>query len=185
VHGVGTNVKPEVGQVGHGVVELLADYQAYTVTAEELGLTEIGGYQPTDRLRFGASYLRLLQFDVERAEMSVDTYSPFLDDFGADEYDPALRYDPVADNMVLPVDITSRTTSFRTDSLALYNPIAVVGETTAASGGVASVEWSGLKPSTAYAWFVVARSAGGGETPSLPSVFVTTGDRGKAGTLTP
>lgn len=185
IHGVGTNVKPEVGQVGHGVVELLADYQAYTVTAEELGLTEIGGYQPTDRLRFGASYLRLLQFDVDRAEMIVDTYSPFLDDFGANEYDPGLRYDTGADNMVLPVDITSRTTSFRTDSLALYNPIAVVGETTAASGGVASVEWSDLKPATAYAWFVVARSAGGGATPSLPSVFVTNGEQGERGTLTP
>lgn len=185
VHGVGTNVKPEVGQVGHGVVELLADYQAYTVTAEELGLTEIGGYQPTDRLRFGASYLRLLQFDVDRAEMIVDTYSPFLDDFGAGEYDPALRYDPEADNMVLPVDITSRTTSFHTDSLALYNPVEVIGETTAASGGVASVEWRGLKPATAYAWFVVARSTGGGATPSLPSVFVTTDERGQAGRLAP
>lgn len=185
IHGVGTNVKPEVGQVGHGVVELLADYQAYTATAEELGLTEIGGYQPTDRLRFGASYLRLLQFDVDRAEMIVDTYSPFLDDFGANEYDPALRYDTGADNMVLPVDITSRTTSFRTDSLALYNPIAVIGETTAESGGVASVAWSGLKRATAYAWFVVARSAGGGATPSLPSVFVTTSERGKTGTVAP
>ena len=185
VHGVGTNVKPEVGQVGHGVVEMLADYQNYTVTAEELGLTEIGGYQPTDRLRFGASYLRLLQFDVDRAEMSVDTYSPLLDDFGADEYDPALRYDPASDNMVLPVDITSRTTSFRTDSLALYNPIAVIGESTAASGEVASVEWAGLKAGNAYAWFVVARSAGGGETPSLPSVFVTTGERGETGTFAP
>jgi hypothetical protein len=83
--------------------------------------------------------------------------------------------------MVLPVDLTSRTTSFRTDSLALYNPIAVIGETTAASGDVASVEWTGLKKNTAYAWFVVARSVGGGETPSLPSVFVT-GDKATAET---
>ena len=183
VHGVGTNVKPEVGQVAHGVVELLADYQAYTVTAEELGLTEIGGYAPTDRLRFGASYLRLLQFDVDRGEMMVDTYSPFLDDFGAGEYDPALRYDPAADNMVLPVDLTSRTTSLRTDSLALYNPVAVVGASTVASGGVASVEWKGLKRGTAYAWLVVAESSGGGRAASLPSVFVTTG--AKPGTVPP
>ncbi len=179
IHGLGTNVKPEVGQVGHGVVELLADYQAFTVSAEQLGLTGIGGYAPTDKLRFGASFLRLLQFDVDRSEMLVDTYSPFLGEFGADEYDPALRYLPEADNMVLPVDLTSRTTSFRTDSLALYNPIAVIGETTAASGQVASVTWTGLKKNTAYAWFVVARSVGGGETPSLPSVFVT-GDKATA-----
>lgn len=183
VHGVGTNVKPEVGQVAHGVVEMLADYQAYTVTAEELGLTEIGGYAPTDRLRFGASYLRLLQFDVDRGEMIVDTYSPFLDDFGAGEYDPALRYDPEADNMVLPVDLTSRTTSFRTDSLALYNPVAVIGESTTPSGGVASVEWQKLKRGTAYAWLVIAHSEGGGRTASLPSVFATSG--AKPGTVTP
>lgn len=185
VHGVGTNVKPEIGKVSHGVVELLADYQAYTVAAEQLGLTAIGGYQPMERLRFGASYLRLLQFDVDRAEMIVDTYSPFLDDFGADEYDPALRYGPEADNMVLPVDITSRTTSFRTDSLALYNPIAVIGETTVASGDVASIEWTGLKRGSTYAWFVVARSAGGGVTPSLPSVFVTNGEHAETVTVEP
>jgi len=183
VHGVGTNVKPKVGVVSHGVVELLADYQNYTVTAEELGLTEIGGYAPTDRLRFGASYLRLLQFDVARGEMMVDTYSPFLDDFGADEYDPANRYDSTSDNMVLPVDLTTRTTSFKTDSLALYNPIAVIGEQTVDSGAVASVEWDGLRKGTAYAWFVVARSTGGGETPSLPSVFVTRG--ASEGAVTP
>ena len=183
VHGVGTNVKPEVGQIGHGVVELLADYQNYTVSAADLGLTDIGGYAPTDQLRFGASYLRLLQFDVDRSEMIVDTYSPFLGDFGAGEHDPAMRYDPSADNMVLPVDLTSRTTGFRTDSLALYDPVAVVGASTVASGSVASVAWSSLKRGTAYAWLVVAESAGGGRTASLPNVFVTTG--AKAGAVTP
>ncbi|WP_106815508.1 metallophosphoesterase [Microbacterium timonense] len=183
VHGVGTNVKPKVGDIGHGVIELLADYQNYTVSAEDLGLTEIGGYAPTDQLRFGASYLRLLQFDVDRGEMIVDTYSPFLDDFGADEHDPALRYSPLADNMVLPVDITSRTTSFRTDSLALYNPVAKIGQSAVPSGAVASVEWKGLKRGTAYAWLVVARSAGGGQTASLPTVFVTSG--AKPGAVAP
>jgi hypothetical protein len=32
---------------------------------------------------------------------------------------------------------------------------------------------------------VVARSAGGGATPSLPSVFVTNGEQGEAGTISP
>lgn len=185
IHGVGTNVKPEVGQVSHGVVELLADYQAYTVTAEELGLTEIGGYAPTDRLRFGASYLRLLQFDVDRGEMMIDTYSPFLDDFGAGEYDPALRYAPEADNMVLPVDITTRTTSFRTDAIALYNPIAVIGEDVAPSGGTASVEWTRLQPEKTYAWFVVATSEAGARSASLPNVFTTAPEAEATPTPTP
>ncbi|MGW4407791.1 metallophosphoesterase [Nonomuraea sp. NPDC004702] len=180
-HGVGTNVKPKVGQVGNGVVELLADYQFYTVSADRLGLTEIGGYKPEDQLQFGASYFRLLQFDVKRAELSVDTYSPLLGDFGAGEFDPLRRYDGREDNMVLPVDLTTRTTSFRTDSLALYKPTKIIGTSTAASGQVASVTWRHLKDDTAYAWFVTARSAGGGVTASEPSVFVTKDEHGRPG----
>jgi hypothetical protein len=177
IHGVGTNVKPEVGEVAHGVVELLADYQAYTVSADRLGLTQVGGYAPDAQLRFGASFLRMLQFDVDRGEMFVDTYSPFLDDFGATEFDTSPRWNGLEDNMVLPVDLTSRTTSITTDTLAVYDPVAAIGETTVASGEVATVEWSGLKPGTTYAWLVTARSEGGGVTSAAPSVLTTAGKR--------
>ncbi|MEO3876408.1 metallophosphoesterase [Nonomuraea sp. B12E4] len=180
-HGVGTNVKPKVGQIGKGVVELLADYQFYTVSADRLGLTEIGGYNPEDQLQFGASFFRMLQFDVKRAELSVDTYSPLLNDFGATEFDPLRRYNGLEDNMVLPVDLTSRTTTFQTDSLALYKPTRIIGRSTVASGQVASVKWDRLKDDTAYAWFVTARSAGGGVTASEPSVFVTKDEHGRPG----
>ncbi|MEU7740923.1 metallophosphoesterase [Nonomuraea sp. NPDC049158] len=180
-HGVGTNVKPKVGQVGNGVVELLADYQFYTVSADRLGLTEIGGYKPDDQLQFGASFFRLLSFNVKRAELSVDTYSPLLNDFGATEFDPLRRYNGKEDNMVLPVDLTSRTTSFQTDSLALYKPSRIIGKSTVTSGEVASVTWDRLKDDTAYAWFVTARSAGGGVTASEPSVFVTKDKDGRPG----
>ncbi|MFI2376281.1 metallophosphoesterase [Streptomyces sp. NPDC018964] len=180
-HGVGTNVKPKVGEVSHGVVELLADYQFYTVSADRLGLTEVGGYQPDDQLRFGSSFFRMLQFDVDRSELTVDTYSPLLDEFGATEYDADHRYDGTEDNMVLPVDLDTRTTSFRTDSLALYDPVRVIGRDRADSGGTASVTWRNLKPGTAHAWFVTARSAGGGVTASEPSVFVTKDAGGRPG----
>ena len=60
----------------------------------------------------------MLQFDVDRGEMSVDTYSPLLDDFGATEYDTDAPVQRPEDNMVLPVDLTRRTTSFSTDSVA-------------------------------------------------------------------
>ncbi|MFB7570586.1 metallophosphoesterase [Streptomyces sp. NPDC056165] len=182
-HGVGTNVKPKVGQVGKGVVELLADYQFYTVRADRLGLTGIGGHKPDDELQFGASFLRLLQFNVARSEMTVNTYSPLLDDFGATEFDPRHRYDGREDNMILPVDLTTRTTSFKTDSLALYKPKQIIGRSTVASGQVASVKWDDLKDSSAYAWFVTARSSGGGVTASEPSVFVTRDSNGRPGKL--
>ncbi|TDD99064.1 metallophosphoesterase [Jiangella asiatica] len=184
-HGVGTNVKPQVGEVGRGVVELLADYQFYTVSADRLGLTEIGGYNPTDQLQFGASFFRLLQFDVERSEMIVDTYSPLLDEFGATEYDTEGRYNGLEDNMVLPVDLQTRATTFQTDSLALYTPTQVIGEATVASGEVASASWAGLTPSTTYAWIVTARSSGGGVTAAQPSVFTTTDTRGRPGAWGP
>ncbi|WP_328907410.1 metallophosphoesterase [Streptomyces sp. NBC_00234] len=184
-HGVGTNVKPRVGEVSHDVVELLADYQFYTVSADRLGLTEIGGYRPDEQLRFGASFFRMLQFDVDRSEVTVDTYSPLLDEFGATEYDTDHRYDGTEDNMVLPVDLTTRTTSFKTDSVALYNPVSVIGRTTADSGATASVTWKGLKAGTAHAWFVTARSTGGGATASEPSVFVTKETDGRPGSWGP
>ncbi|MGW3350472.1 metallophosphoesterase [Nonomuraea rubra] len=180
-HGVGTNVKPKVGQVGKGVVELLADYQFYTVSADRLGLTAIGGYNPADQLQFGASFLRMLQFDVKRSELIVDTFSPLLNEFGATEYDPLRRYNGLEDNMVLPVDLTSRTTTLQTDSLAIYKPTRVIGRDRVASGEVASVKWDRLKDDTAYAWFVTARSAGGGVTASEPSVFVTKDEHGRPG----
>ncbi len=175
VHGVTTNVKPKVGQIADGVVELLADYQAFTVPAGRVGLGTIGGYDPAERLRFGASYFRLLQFDVDRAEMSVDTYSPFLDDFGADEWDPDARYDSTADNLVLPVDLTTRTTSLVTDSLAVYAPTRVIGTTAVASGDVASVRWDRLKRGTQYAWIVTATTRGGGVPAAAPAFFTTRG----------
>ncbi|MGW1723430.1 metallophosphoesterase [Streptomyces sp. NPDC002306] len=184
-HGVGTNVKPKVGEISHDVVELLADYQFYTVSADRLGLTEIGGYRPDDQLQFGASFFRMLQFDVDRSELTVDTYSPLLDEFGATEYDTNHRYDGTEDNMVLPIDLNSRETTLATDSVALYNPVSVIGRTKVKSGAAASVTWRGLRPGSTHAWFVTARSGGGGVTASEPSVFVTRDAQGRPGTWGP
>lgn len=173
-HGVGTNVRPPVvGDIGGGVVELLADYQFYTVSAGRLGLDRIGGYDPADQLQFGASFFRMLQFDVDRGEMSVDTYSPLLGEFGATEYDTEHRYDGREDDMVLPVDLTSRTTSFTTDAVVLYDPSHQIGQDVAASGRTASVRWTGLKPGRTYAWFVTARTSGGGTATASPAYFTT------------
>jgi hypothetical protein len=178
-HGVATNVKPDAGAVGNGVVELLADYQSYQVTAERLGLTDIGGYPPNQGLPFGASFFRMLQLDVARSELSVDTYSPFLDEFGATEYDTNQRYDGREDTMVLPVDLATRRTRFATDSLAVYAPTGLVGRDRVHSGEVASVTWKRLRPDTAYAWFVTAVSEGGGIAFSDPQVFATADSRGR------
>ncbi|UMG91149.1 LamG-like jellyroll fold domain-containing protein [Nocardioides sp. TF02-7] len=175
-HGVGTNLKTDIGAtVAHNVVELLADYQFYKVTAGELwpekvaadGTIDLDGdgtsdHRASDLLQFGASWLRLLQFDVERSEVSIDTYSPFLDDFGATEYDDRKRYNGAEDNLVLPVDLSTRTTTFETDALTVVTPTdTVIGEATARSGWPATVEWSGLTEGEVYAWVSDSRTADG------------------------
>ncbi|MEV6931227.1 carbohydrate-binding protein [Dactylosporangium sp. NPDC051485] len=193
-HGVGTNLKTNVGvTVAHDVVELLADYQFYTVPAGELwpslvdanGNIDVNGdgtpdHKATDRLQFGASFLRLLQFDVKRAVMHIDTYSPFLNNYGATEYDirqdgsqTKPRYNGAEDNLTLPVDLTTRKTSFATDSLAAYVPAGTIGTAQVQSGGTATVRWTGLTPATSYAWIVSASSADGGVAVAQPAVLRT------------
>ncbi|WP_433205980.1 carbohydrate-binding protein [Dactylosporangium sp. CS-047395] len=193
-HGVGTNLKTGVGvTVAHDVVELLADYQFYTVPAGELwptlvdaaGNIDVNGdgrpdHKAADRLQFGASFLRLLQFDVDRAVMHIDTYSPFLHNYGATEYDirqdgsqTKPRYNGAEDNLTLPVDLTSRKTSFATDSLAAYVPAGTIGTDRVTAGGTATVSWTGLAPATSYAWLVTAAGADGGVAVAQPAVFRT------------
>ncbi|WP_432991537.1 carbohydrate-binding protein [Dactylosporangium sp. CA-233914] len=193
-HGVGTNLKTKVGvTVTHDVVELLADYQFYTVPAGELwptlvdasGNIDVNGdgtvdHKASDRLQFGASFLRLLQFDVDRSVMHIDTYSPFLNNYGATEYDirqdgsqTKPRYNGAEDNLTLPVDLTSRKTSFSTDSLAAYVPAGTIGTDRVTAGGTATAAWNGLAPATSYGWLVTASSADGGVAIAHPAVFRT------------
>ncbi|WP_433366634.1 carbohydrate-binding protein [Actinoplanes sp. CA-142083] len=193
-HGVGTNLKTNLGPtVSHDVVELLADYQFYTVPASQLwpskvdasGNIDVNGdgtvdHKATDRLQFGASFLRLLQFDVKRAEMHIDTYSPLLNNFGATECDirqdgsqNTPRYNGAEDNLTLPVDLTSRKTSFSTDSLAAYVPSGEIGTASITAGETATATWPGLTPGSSYAWIVAAKSADGGFSTAQPAVFRT------------
>ena len=163
-HGVNIEVVRNLGQEGNNVVELLADYQFYTVPTDDLGLTQIGGYNPGTRLQFGSSFFRLLQIDVDRAEMSVDTYSALLDNFGATEYDDGQRYNGQEDDFKLPVQLETRTTSFATDSVTVVEPTdEVIGTDTARSGWPAEVVWEGLSAGETYAWYATSADAASGE----------------------
>ncbi|MCW3815891.1 DUF5011 domain-containing protein [Micromonospora sp. DR5-3] len=191
-HGVGTNLKTGVGvTVEHNVVELLADYQFYKMTAGELwpekvdanGNLDLNGdgtvdHKKGDLLQFGASFLRLLQIDVDRAEMSIDTYSPMLNNYGATEYDDRKRYNGAEDNMVLPIDLSSRKTSFSTDGLVLVTPTdTVIGAATAKSGWPATVQWSGLTEGELYAWTTTSRTGDGdqvGSADQFGGIFTAT-----------
>ncbi|MGH1563721.1 LamG-like jellyroll fold domain-containing protein [Mumia sp. DW29H23] len=163
-HGVDIEVRRNVGKQGNHVVDLLADYQFYKVTAEELGLTEVGGYTPETPLQFGSSFFRMLQFDVDSSEMAVDTFSPLLENFGATEYDDRKRYDGTEDDTRLPVQLETRRTSFGTNALVVADPTdEVIGTVTTRSGWPATVTWDGLEAGTTYAWHATSVDATSGE----------------------
>ena len=163
-HGVDIEVRKDVGMENNNVVELLADYQFYELSAEELGLTGIDGRSPEDMLRFGSSFFRMLQIDVDNSEMAVDTYSPLLDNFGATEYDDRQRYNGTEDDTRLPIQLETRQTSFATEQVMVTSPTdEIIGEDTAESGWPASVEWSGLTEGETYAWYVTSHDAESGD----------------------
>ncbi|NWN88581.1 MAG: DUF5011 domain-containing protein [Micrococcaceae bacterium] len=163
-HGVSIDVRQDVGSQNNHVVELLADYQRYLVTADELGLSGVDGLTAEDTLRFGGSFFRMLQFDVDRSELIVDTYSPLLNNFGATEYDSDERYNGTEDDTRLPIQLTSRTTSFETENVMVTSPTdTVIGEATAQSGWPASVEWAGLEEGETYAWYATSVDTATGE----------------------
>lgn len=112
-----------------GGLDLIAVHLGYDVTAEELDWASevLDQYSdrnamvmthahrapsnnPDDMMRFGASFFRMLQIDVEASEMAVDTYSPLLDDFGATEYDERSRYNGTEDDTRLPIQLETRQT---------------------------------------------------------------------------
>lgn len=185
------------GEGNTKVVQLLADYQGYMVPAEKMftkercaaagldpetqcivgtgedaGKIDVDGdgswdHLATDKLALGASFLRMLQFNIEESTMSVDTYSPFLDEFGATPYDhgnspkttpnPINRYNGAEDNFTVPVNLSTRQTSFATDGLSVVSPTDnVIGTRTVTSGFPATVQWTGLVEGETYAWIAVS-----------------------------
>ncbi|WP_426247540.1 lamin tail domain-containing protein [Nocardioides sp. LHG3406-4] len=158
-HGVALNIKRDVGAPGRTVVEMLANYQFY----------EIGGQRRT-------GYFRMLQFDVDRSEVAVDTYSPALHDYNADEYDTSNNraYVPAADEFRVPVDLASRTTSVKTDAVAIaVRTDTVIGTAANAGDGLAEVTWAGLAPGTSHSWYARSDDQAGGVSESAVFTFRT------------
>jgi hypothetical protein len=158
-HGVSIAVKKNLGKTGNNVTELLADYQFYQANASEVGLAGVDGHQGNDQLRFGASFLQLLQFNVARGEINIDTFSPFLNNFNASEYDNQHRYNGSEDDTTVPVQLSSRKTSFSTDTVALSTPTGTtIGVATGSTAGAATLTWAGLDAGQVRGW--QARAAG-------------------------
>ncbi len=118
----------------------------------------------------------MLQFTTEGSNISVNTYSPFLDDHNAEEFDtmPGRDYAANADEFIVPVDLASRTTGFRTDSVGLaLRTDTVIGTVSVPSGEVAEVTWKGLTAGTRYGWYARATDPDGVFAESTAFTFTT------------
>ncbi|MDY3127660.1 MAG: LamG-like jellyroll fold domain-containing protein [Corynebacterium sp.] len=165
--GVALEARRDVSYDGNHVVELLADYQGHRVPAEKIKLDgqPYHEVQPDvkswARINFGASFLRLLQFDLESSEVVVNTYSPLLDEFGATDYFTEVKYSPEADEFRIPVQLQSRTTTLETDGFTAFTQTSrEIGNSTVASGKPALVGWKNLTPGQFYNWYAISKEAG-------------------------
>jgi hypothetical protein len=159
-HGVGLNVKRDVGEDGRMVVEMMANHQFFEL--------------PGDQRRVG--HFRLLQVDLESGRMAVNTYSPKLDDHNAWEFDTntGRQYLDSADEFAVPLDLPSRTTSLRTDAIGLaVRGTTVIGSADIESGETATVTWDGLTAGTGYSWYARATDPTGASAESSVFSFVT------------
>ena len=160
-NGVGLNIKHDVGVKGRTVVEMLANHQFFEVNGER---------------RVG--HFRLLQVNLQRGQVTVDTYSPYLDNWDAVEFDtqPGRKYLEEADEFVVPVDLPSRTTGLRTDAIGMaVRGTTVIGSADVASGGQVTVSWTGRAAGTRYSWYARATDPTGAKAESSVFTFVTAG----------
>lgn len=110
--------------------------------------------------------------------MSVNTYSPALGEHNSNEYDTDVgrEYVPASDEYVVPVDLASRTTGFRTDTVGqALRTDRVIDRASVPSGESATVTWSGLSPATRYGWYARAEDDFGAAAESGVFTFRTAG----------
>ena len=165
VHGMGLNIKRDVGVKGRTVVEMEANTQFFEIN----GVRRLG-------------YFRLLQINAARGELTVDTYSPYgpvkpeLPDFDAVEWDTQTgrAYTKSADEFVVPIDIPTRKTALSTDMIGMaVRGTTVIGSVNVASGDTATVAWKGLTAGTRYSWYARATDPTGASAESSVFSFVT------------
>jgi hypothetical protein len=147
--GVALNIKRDVGGVeGRTVIEMLANYQNF----HRDGNRDTG-------------FLRLLQIDVDAKAMAVNTYSPYLEEHNAWQYDHAAerRYDDSDDEFTITGiglnDVYDK--RVETDVLGVFGPFGDVATASSAAGAEVTATWSGLAAGSRYGWYTDSRDEGG------------------------
>lgn len=130
-HGVATRVSEIPNQDGstRKVLEMLADYQ--------------GGPNGGD------GYVRLLTFNPVDETVSIQTYSPILDDMNFFD-------EPGVDSFTADYQLTDINKRVATDyfSVNVYSDKVIGTDKNVVSGDTAATEWKGLQPNRTYYWYM-------------------------------
>ncbi|HEY8456039.1 MAG TPA: metallophosphoesterase, partial [Actinopolymorphaceae bacterium] len=157
---VALNIKRDVGGVkGRIVVEMMADYAGHMIEG-----------------RRAVGFLRLLQVDVDAKTMAVNSYSPWLDEHNAWEYDrfTPSRYDDSDDEFTIEIDINDiYDKRVETSLIGVSAPLDDLGAVPAEADTEATLTWESLKPRTSYHWYAEARDAAGTVARSAARTFTT------------
>lgn len=158
-HGANYRVKQLTNSDGteREVLEVLANHQGNT---------------PPDR---GQGYLRTLTFDPTDETLDFVTYSPYLDDYDFDQFDPD-KESFTANFDLADVEAKENPRQIETDYVAvnIYTDQLIGQKTGIKSGELASVEWNGLTKNTTYHWYMNMTNAAD-ESEKSPIYQFTTG----------
>ena len=147
------------GVADRKVYQMLADYQS----------TALGGL----------GYLRILKVNQTNGTISMETYSPYLNDYNyydEDEY-------PEKDSFTMEVDfggsIKEKVVETNAFSIEVLTDHEIGKDKKVASGSEASVEWKKLKVDTEYGWYAEVEESGNGDKVTTDVSLFTTGDAKK------
>ncbi len=157
-HGANYRVKKVENEDGSNreVLEVLANHQ--------------GNLAP-DR---GQGYLRLLTFDPTDETLDFVSYSPYLNDYDFEQFDPE-KESFTAKFDLADVKAKPNPRQIETDYMAVnvYKNQLIGQDTNLKSGEVASVEWKGLLEKTTYQWYMDITNATGEKEKSAIYQFTT------------
>ena len=158
-HGANYRVKKLENEDGtdREVLEVLANHQGNTAPER------------------GQGYLKMLTFDPTDETLDLVSYSPYLDDFDFDQFDPA-KESFTASFDLEDVEAKENPRQIETDYMAvnIYTDQLIGQDKDLKSGDTASVEWKGLTKNTTYHWYMNMTNAAD-ESEKSPIYQFTTG----------
>ena len=115
--------------------------------------------------------MRLLHFDQDQNRITVNTYSPYLNDYNFYDSD---KY-PDKDEFIIDLNLDAQKKRIATDSFTVnvYTDTLIGKKNKVKSGKAAKVPFNRLETNSSYAWYAVAEDDYTGRTVSDIWTFTT------------